>query len=52
MKINNMPLDKLTLELKRAKFWVEDNSIRKSLTLIHQMECRKLELINKKLNNG
>ena len=49
MKINEMSLSEITLELKRAKFWVEDNSIRKSLDLINRMENKKLELINKHL---
>jgi hypothetical protein len=51
MKINKMSLKDVTLELKRAKFWVEDNPIRKSLDLINRMENRKVELINKNLNN-
>jgi hypothetical protein len=49
--INKMSLKDVTLELKRAKFWVEDNPIRKSLDLINRMENRKVELINKNLNN-
>jgi len=49
MKINQMTLDEVTLELNRAKFWVETNSIRKSLDLINRMENKKLELINKNL---
>jgi len=49
MKINEMSLEEVTLELKRAKFWVETNPIRKSLDLINKMENRKLELINKNL---
>lgn len=51
MKINEMSLKDVTLELKRAKFWVENNPIRKSLDLINRMENRKVELINKNLNN-
>ncbi len=47
-----MSLKEITLELKRAKFWVEDNPIRKSLDLINRMENQKLELINKTLDNG
>ena len=49
MKINEMSLKEVTLELKRAKFWVEGNPIRKSLDLINRMENKKLELINKHL---
>jgi hypothetical protein len=45
-----MSLEEVTLEIKRAKFWVEDNPIRKSLDLISKMETQKLKLINKKLN--
>lgn len=45
-----MSLEEITLELKRAKFWVEDTPIRKSLRLINNLENRKLELINKNLN--
>jgi len=49
MLIKEMSLEEVTLELKRAKFWVEDNSITKSLDLINKMENRKLVLINKQL---
>jgi hypothetical protein len=49
MKINEMSLEEVTLELKRAKFWVETNPIRKSLNLINKLENRKLKLINQKL---
>jgi len=45
-----MSLSEVTLELKRAKFWVENNPITKSLSLINQMENRKLDLIKDKLN--
>jgi hypothetical protein len=45
-----MTLGEVTLELKRARFWIEDNPIRKSLSLISRMEKRKLEIINNKLN--
>lgn len=44
-----MTLNEITLELKRAKFWVEDNPIKKSLKMINKMENRKIELINNKL---
>lgn len=50
MKIDNMSLDEITLELKRAKFWVEHNPIRKSLDLISKMENKKMQIINNKLN--
>lgn len=50
MKIKEMSLAEITLELKRAKFWVENNPITKSLGLINQMENRKLELINEALD--
>lgn len=49
MKINKMSLDEVTLELKRAKFWVETNPIRKSLNLINKMENKKLQLINERI---
>ena len=49
MKIKDLSLEELTLELKRARFWVEHNPISKSLDLIHKMENRKLELIKNKL---
>tara|TARA_R110000796_G_scaffold58413_4_gene134883 strand:+ start:33416 stop:33559 length:144 start_codon:yes stop_codon:yes gene_type:complete len=45
MNINEMSLEEVTFELKRAKFWVEDNPITKSLGLIAQMENRKMALI-------
>tara|TARA_R110000851_G_scaffold117238_1_gene243853 strand:- start:1070 stop:1213 length:144 start_codon:yes stop_codon:yes gene_type:complete len=45
-----MTLKEVTLELKRAKFWVEDNPIYKSLDLINRMEKQKLTLINKDLD--
>jgi len=51
MKIEQMSLNEITLELKRAKFWVEDNPITKSLKLINKMENRKLELLKKQLEN-
>jgi len=51
MKIKEMSLDEVTLELKRARFWVEDSSIRNSLDLISRMETRKLNLINKNLES-
>ena len=51
MNFNEMTLKDITLELKRAKFWVEDSPIRKSLGLISRMELKKLELINKSLDN-
>ena len=51
MNIDTMTLDEITLELKRAKFWVENSSIKKSLRLINEMENQKLKLINKKLNH-
>jgi hypothetical protein len=47
MNISEMSLNEITFELKRAKFWVETNPIRKSLDLINQLENRKLVLINK-----
>jgi len=50
MRIKEMSLSEVTLELKRAKFWVENNPITKSLSLINQMENRKLDLIKDKLN--
>ena len=50
MKIIEMSLEEVTLELKRARFWAVDNPIRKSLDLITQMETQKLKLINNKLN--
>jgi hypothetical protein len=51
MTFNEMTLEEVTQELKRAKFWVEDSPIRKSLGLISKMELRILELINKSLDN-
>jgi hypothetical protein len=51
MKIDEMTLTEVKLELKRARFWIEDNPIRKSLTLISRMEKRKLEIINKNLES-
>ena len=48
-KIKNMSLKELTNELGRAKFWVEETPITKSLKLINKMENRKLKLINQKL---
>jgi len=51
MVINEMTLAEVKLELKRARFWIEDNPIRKSLTLISRMEKRKLEIINKNLES-
>lgn len=50
MKIKEMSLAEVTLELKRARFWVEHNSITKSLDLITLMEKRKMELIKGDLN--
>lgn len=50
MKIKEMSLDEITLELKRAKFWIEAIPITKSLALINQMENRKLGLIKEELN--
>lgn len=44
-----MSLDKLKLEIKRARFWVEDNPIVKSLDLIDKMEKQKIKLIKEKL---
>lgn len=44
-----MSLEEITLELRRAKFWVEDNPIKKSVLLINKLENKKLELINSKL---
>lgn len=44
-----MSIEELTKEINRAKFWVEQNSIKDSLKLINKMENRKMELINKKL---
>lgn len=52
MIIDEMTLDEITLELKRARFWVEDCPIRKSLDLISRMENRKLIIINKHLSDG
>ena len=49
MKIEDMSLEKLTLELNRAKFWVETLPIKTSLDLINKMENRKLKLIQEKL---
>jgi hypothetical protein len=49
MLINEMSLEEVTLELKRARFWVEDSTIRNSLDLISRMETQKLKLINNKL---
>ena len=49
MKIKELSLEELTLEIKRAKFWVETNPIVKSLDLIHKMENRKLQIIKNKL---
>lgn len=49
MQINQMTLKEVTLELKRAKFWVEESPIRKSLDLISRMEKQKLDIINKTL---
>lgn len=49
MRIKEMSLEEVTLELKRAKFWVEENPIRKSLDLISRMEKQKLDIINKRL---
>jgi hypothetical protein len=50
MKIEQLTLAEVTLELKRAKFWVEDTPIRKSLDLINKMETIKLKLINKSVD--
>jgi hypothetical protein len=50
MKIKDLSLTEVTLELKRAKFWVEQTPISKSLSLINQMENRKLLLIKNGLN--
>ncbi len=49
MKIKNMTLNELTIEINRARFWIEQNSIKSSLNLINKMENKKLELINNKL---
>jgi len=50
MKIKELSLAEVTLELKRARFWVEQNSITKSLDLINQMENRKMMLIKEGLS--
>lgn len=47
-----MSFEQLTLEINRAKFWVEQNPIKKSLKLINKMENKKLELFNKKIQNN
>lgn len=50
MNIDKMSLEEINFELKRAKFWIEENSIKKSLKLINKMENRKFKIINKELN--
>ena len=47
MKIENMTLEQLNLELSRAKFWVKTSSIQKSLDLINKMENKRVKLLNK-----
>jgi len=49
MNIEEMSLDEVKFELKRARFWVEDSPIVDSLSLIERMEKRKLEVIREKL---
>jgi hypothetical protein len=49
MNIEEMSLDEVKFELKRARFWVEDSPIKDSLLLIERMEKRKLEVIREKL---
>jgi len=49
MNISKMSLEEINFELKRAKFWVEENPIKKSLTLINKLENKKIELIQNKL---
>tara|TARA_R110002050_G_scaffold79261_9_gene169387 strand:+ start:1739 stop:1891 length:153 start_codon:yes stop_codon:yes gene_type:complete len=49
MNIKDMTLEQLTKELNRARFWVEQNPIKKSLKLINKMDKRKSKLINDKL---
>jgi len=49
MNIEEMSLDEVKFELKRARFWVEDSPIVDSLLLIERMETQKLKLIKEKL---
>jgi len=49
MNIKDMTLKELTREINRARFWVEQSPIKKSLKLINKMEKRKNRLINQKL---
>ena len=49
MNIEQMSLDEVQFELKRARFWVEDSPIVDSLSLIDRMEKQKLKLIKDKL---
>ena len=44
MKIDKLTKDELELEIKRAKFWIEKNSIESSINLIKKMEARYLKL--------
>ena len=47
MKISKLTLPELELELKRARFWVEQSSIGKSIKLIEKMEERCIKLTDK-----
>jgi|TARA_R110000782_G_scaffold253663_1_gene341773 hypothetical protein len=49
MKITEMSIKEITLEIKRAKFWIEESPILKSLELIDKMEKQKLKLIKENL---
>lgn len=48
MNIEEMTLDEVNFELKRARFWLESPLV-PSLALIERMEKRKLNIIKEKL---